>query len=197
MISLCNTNVFNWMRQNDCLSLCGLTDWCQREWVGETDYIWALVRMMEEVVPANNSEAQYHFHMQVKSNVIAEKLQRGQRLLPGLPHLCWVAPPPNPQPPQATNIHFPLNLNSSPHCPSLHFLSAVWVMGTDGWLLLAVSLGMTTPPLSPMPLVSCNWWLGCRDSHGIAMWALSHSLQAEGLWGGREGSEESSDGGGS
>lgn len=87
--------------------------------------------------------------------------------------------------PHSSPHTFPTTLLSPPCSFSLQSLS-----NGDRWPAASCCLvGLNSPLLSPAPLVYCNWWLGCRDSHGIAMWALSHSLLAEGLWGGRGGKQ--------
>lgn len=83
--------------------------------------------------------------------------------------------------------HIPPDLHSSLLCPPCSF-SLQSLSNGDRWPAASCRFfGLNSPLLSPAPLVDCNWWLGCRDSHGIAMWALSHSLLAEELWGGRGG----------
>lgn len=179
MIRLWCAGVFNWMRHNACMSLSGSTDGCQWLWMGATDCIFAAVKMKEAAPSLSICERA----LWSLCGPVAQGSKTSNRSLPA-------APPYIPPPPEAhTFSTYTLLLSPLPAVS----LCSFWVMGTDGWQLLAVSLGSSNLPLplSPPPLVSCNWWLGCRDSHGIAMRPLSLSrslpLQAEGLWGERGG----------
>lgn len=145
-IRLWCAGVFNWMRQNACMSLSGSTDGCQREWMGATDCIFALGKM-KEVAPANSSAERHHYLFKsAESANCVDKLQRCWRLLADLclnfqvVHLLLAHH-------LLTHTHFPPNLHlHCSHAPLLAVsLCSLWVMGTDGWQVLAVSLGSSTP----------------------------------------------------
>lgn len=84
-----------------------------------------------------------------------------------------------------TKFHQTSMYTVSPHTPPscLQFLYRLWVMGTDGWQLLAVSSGTSTPPFSTAPgLRQLMAWLQRlpRNSNSAPIFL---SVQAEGLWG--------------
>lgn len=172
MIRLWCTGIFNWDRIPVCVWKGQLMDASENDWMRQiVSLLWWRGRRRR----LQTAEQSSIFIVFVNKDSVnyADKLQRGWGLLGDLS----VTSSSDTSYFSTTSWHIFIQhlctLSSSPPPPfPAGSLCRLWVMGTDGRQLLAVSLGPSTL-LSPPPLVSGNWWLGCRDSPRIAIQPLS------------------------
>lgn len=168
MIRFGCAGVFNWMRQKACMSLSGSLDGCQWMWMAATDCIFYLLwwrwrrRRLQTTAQGSFTICSWGRTLET---VWCKTCNGGLGVLAG----------------------FCVTASDSPRTlhPSL-FLYSLGVMGTDGWQLLAVSLGSPVPPsfsTAPGLLQLMAWLQRLRQNSNAAPISLSLFLSLSKLRG--------------